>query len=177
MGTLICADHKIFKVTDGNGKHGHNITGAWYYGDSDYKHGRLSVNGTVARMLWLMPGQTVELVSQIEEINNTKCLVWSVVNASDFTAVNINADVDRKRDSNNDPNFDNLRPIEFHGESGILAPDLAGNADNWEDCFIAHKKIDNLLLNGETNRIPSLFINRNGSTYDNGNPIANFYIP
>ncbi len=177
MGTLICADHKIFKVTDGNGKHGHNITGAWYYGDSDYKHGRLSVNGTVARMLWLMPGQTVELVSQIEEINNTKCLVWSVVNASDFTAVNINADVDRIRDSNNDPNFDNLRPIEFHGESGILAPDLAGNADNWEDCFIAHKKIDNLLLNGETNRIPSLFINRNGSTYDNGNPIANFYIP
>lgn len=177
MGTLICADHKIFKVTDGNGKHGHNITGAWYYGDSDYKHGRLSVNGTVARMLWLMPGQTVELVSQIEEINNTKCLVWSVVNASDFTAVNINADVDRKRDSNNDPNFDNLRPIEFHGESGILAPDLAGNADNWEDCFIAHKKIDNLLLNGETNRIPSLFINRNDPTKDDGYPIAEFYIP
>lgn len=177
MGTLICADHKIFKVTDGNGKHGHNITGAWYYGDSDYKHGRLSVNGTVARMLWLMPGQTVELVSQIEEINNTKCLVWSVVNASDFTAVNINADVDRKRDSNNDPNFDNLRPIEFHGESGILAPDLAGNADNWEDCFIAHKKIDNLLLNGETNRIPSLFINRNDPTKDDDYPIAEFYIP
>ena len=177
MGTLICADHKIFKVTDGNGKHGHNITGAWYYGDSDYKHGRLSVNGTVARMLWLMPGQTVELVSQIEEINNTKCLVWSVVNASDFTAVNINADVDRKRDSNNDPNFDNLRPIEFHGESGILAPDLAGNADNWEDCFIAHKKIDKLLLNGETKTIPSLFINRNSPTKEDDYPIAEFYIP
>lgn len=176
MGTLICADHKIFKVTDGNYKHGHNITGAWYYGDSDYKHGRLSVNGTVARMLWLMPGQTVELVSQIEEINNSKCLVWSVVNASDFTAVNINADVDRKRKTYNE-NFSGLYPVEFHGESGILAPDLSGNADNWEDCFIAHKKIDNLLLNGETKTIPSLFINRNDPTKEDDYPIAEFYIP
>ena len=175
MGTLICADHKIFKVTDGNGKHGHNITGAWYYGDSDYKHGRLSVNGAVARMLWLMPGQTVELVSQIEEIENTKCLVWSVVNASDFTAVNINADLTKRKTY--DQNFDSLTPIEFHGESGILAPNLAGNVDNWEDCFIAHKKIDNLLLNGETNRIPSLFINRNDPTKDDDYPIAEFYIP
>lgn len=177
MGTLICADHKIFKVTDGHDEHGHNIQGAWYYGDSDYKHGRLSVNGAVARMLWLMPGQTVELVSQIEEIDNTKCLVWSVVNASDFTAVNINADVDRKRDSNNEDDLKYSYPIEFHGESGILAPNLSGNVDNWEDCFIAHKKIDNLLLNGETQRIPSLFINRNDPTKDNGYPIAEFYIP
>lgn len=175
MGTLICADHKIFKVTDGNDKHGHNITGAWYYGDSDYKHGRLSVNGTVARMLWLMPGQTVELVSQIEEIDNTKCLVWSVVNASDFTAVNINADLTKRKTY--DQNFESLTPIEFHGESGILAPNLAGNVDNWEDCFIAHKKIDNLLLNGETKRIPSLFINRNDPAKDDDYPIAEFYIP
>lgn len=175
MGTLICADHKIFKVTDGNDTHGHNIQGAWYYGDSDYKHGRLSVNGAVARMLWLMPGQTVELVSQIEEINNTKCLVWSVVNASDFTAVNINADLTKRKTY--DENFDSLTPIEFHGESGILAPNLSGNVDNWEDCFIAHKKIDNLLLNGETNRIPSLFINRNDPAKDDDYPIAEFYIP
>ena len=175
MGTLICADHKIFKVTDGNDTHGHNIQGAWYYGDSDYKHGRLSVNGTVARMLWLMPGQTVELVSQIEEIDNTKCRVWSVVNASDFTAVNINADVTKRKTY--DPNFDSLTPIEFHGESGILAPNLSGNVDNWEDCFIAHKKIDNLLLNGETKRMPSLFINRNDPAKDDDYPIAEFYIP
>ena len=175
MGTLICADHKIFKVTDGYDTHGHNIQGAWYYGDSDYKHGRLSVNGAVARMLWLMPGQTVELVSQIEEINNTKCLVWSVVNASDFTAVNINADLTKRKTY--DENFDSLTPIEFHGESGILAPNLSGNVDNWEDCFIAHKKIDNLLLNGETKRIPSLFINRNDPAKDDDYPIAEFYIP
>lgn len=164
MGTLICADHKIFKVTDG-----HDMQGAWYYGDSDYKHGRFSVNGTVARMLWLMPGQTVELVSQIEEINRKKCLVWSVVNSSDFTAVNINADLYNRSSTH--------EPIKFHGESGVLDPALAGNANNWEDCFIGHRKIDNLLLGGVTKELPRLFINRNGSTYDNGNPIANFYIP
>ena len=111
----------------------------------------------------------------MEESDNTKCVVWSVVNASDFTAVNINADLTKRKTY--DPNFDNLSPIEFHGESGILAPDLAGNADNWEDCFIAHKKIDNLLLNGETKRIPSLFINRNDPAKDDDYPIAEFYIP
>lgn len=169
MGTLICADHKIFKVTDGNDEHGHEITGAWYYGDSDYKHGRLSVNGAVARMLWLMPGQTVELVSQIEEIYNKKCLVWSVVNSSDFTAVNVNADLYNRSST--------YEPIKFHGESPILDSANAGGSGIWEDCFMAHRKIDNLLLGGVTKELPRLFINRNGSTYDNGNPIANFYIP
>ena len=169
MGTLICADHKIFKVTDGYDTHGHDMQGAWYYGDSDYKHGRFSINGTVARLLWLMPGQTVELVSQIEEIYNKKCLVWSVVNSSDFTAVNVNADLYNRSST--------YEPIKFHGESSILDSANAGGSGIWEDCFMAHRKIDNLLLGGVTKELPRLFINRNGSTYDNGNPIANFYIP
>lgn len=169
MGTLICADHKIFKVTDGYDTHGHDIQGAWYYGNSDYKHGRFSINGTVARMLWLMPGQTVELVSQIEEIYTKKCLVWSVVNSSDFTAVNVNADLYNRSST--------YEPIKFHGESSILDSANAGGSGIWEDCFMAHRKIDNLLLGGVTKELPRLFINRNGSTYDNGNPIANFYIP
>lgn len=169
LGTLICADHKIFKVTDGYDTHGHDIQGAWYYGNSDYKHGRFSINGTVARLLWLMPGQTVELVSQIEEIYNKKCLVWSVVNSSDFTAVNVNADLYNRSDT--------YEPIKFHGESSILDPANAGGSGIWEDCFMAHRKIDNLLLGGVTKELPRLFINRNGSTYDNGNPMADFYIP
>lgn len=169
MGTLICADHKIFKVTDGYDTHGHDIQGAWYYGNSDYKNGRFSINGTVARMLWLMPGQTVELVSQIEEIYNKKCLVWSVVNSSDFTAVNVNADLYNRSST--------YEPIKFHGESSILDSANAGGSGIWEDCFMAHRKIDNLLLGGVTKELPRLFINRNGSTYDNGNPIAIFYIP
>lgn len=178
LGTLICADNKIFRVYNGNDEQTHNIQGAWYYGDSDYKHGRFSVNGTVARMLWLMPGQTVELVSQIEEINRKKCLVWSVVNSSDFTAVNINADFTKRYKSDIYSN-----PTEFHGESGILDPALAGNANNWEDCFMAHRKIDNLLLGGMTKEVPSLFINRNNLVHNSSNYskdddiMAEFYIP
>lgn len=167
LGTLICADHKVFRV-DGH----KNIQGEWYYGNSDYKHGRFSVNGTVARMLWLMPGQSVELVSQIEVINNEKSLVWSVVNASDFTAVNVNVDLTIRFKSDT-----SKRPIEFYGESSILSPDTAGNVDNWMDCFIAHKKIDNLLLNGEMRELPSLFINRNGSGDKADYPTAYFYLP
>ena len=120
-------------------------------------------------MLWLMPGQTVELVSQIEEIYNKKCLVWSVVNSSDFTAVNVNADLYNRSDT--------YEPIKFHGESSILDPANAGGSGIWKDCFMAHRKIDNLLLGGVTKELPRLFINRNGSTYDNGNPMADFYIP
>ena len=167
LGTLICADHKIFRVTDG-----HNIQGQWYYGDSDYKHGRFSVNGTVARMLWLMPGQSVELVSQIEVINKEKCLVWSVVNASDFTAVNINVDLFKRSKTDTGKS-----PTEFYGESPILTPPNANLVDNWADCFIAHKKMDNLLLNGETRELPSLFINRNGADEEADYPIAEFYLP
>ena len=167
LGTLICADHKIFQA-----KNGHDIQGKWYYGDSDYKHGRFSVNGTVARMLWLMPGQSVELVSQIEVINNDKCLVWSVVNASDFTAINVNVDLAMRLKSDI-----YKTPVEFYGESGILDPSLTGNVDNWADSFIAHKKIDNLLLNGETKEIPSLFIKRTGLAEENDYPSAEFYLP
>lgn len=167
LGTLICADHKVFRV-DGH----KNIQGEWYYGNSDYKHGRFSVNGTVARMLWLMPGQSVELVSQIEVINNEKSLVWSVVNASDFTAVNVNVDLTIRFKSDT-----SKRPIEFYGESSILSPDTAGNVDNWMDCFIAHKKIDNRLLNGEMRELPSIFINRNGSGDKADYPMAVFYLP
>lgn len=178
LGTLICADNKIFRVYNGIDKQTHNIQGAWYYGDSDYKHGRFSVNGTVARMLWLMPGQTVELVSQIEEINRTKCLVWSVVNSSDFTAVNVNADFTKRYKSDQPAGL-----IQFHGESDILDPALADNVDKWEDCFMAHRKIDNLLLGGKTNEVPSLFINRNNLVHNSTNYskdddiMAEFYIP
>lgn len=175
LGTLICADNKIFREYNGNDEQTHEIQGKWYYGSSDYKHGRFSVNGTVARMLWLMPGQTVELVSQIEEIYDKKCLVWSVVNSSDFTAVNVNADLHNHSDT--------YEPIKFYGESSVLSPVGANPVDNWEDCFLAHRKIDNLLLGGETKKLPRLFVNRNNLVHnsdnyeDNDNPIAEFYLP
>jgi len=46
-------------------------------------------NGVFSKIICLMPGQTLSLVSQIEEWGDSgdKYVVWYVQNASDFTAV------------------------------------------------------------------------------------------
>ena len=172
QGTLLCADPRIFTQLSNN----FNISGKDYLPGTTtllpYAHGRFSINGVVARMLWLMPGQTVELESQIETINEQKCLVWNVINSGDFTIATINVDLATTGASKT--------PIVFPGESGVLNPGLVGNHDNWSDAFIAHRKIDNSLLGGNINEVPRLFITRNiasdgmSSTYD---VMARFKLP
>lgn len=158
LGTLLCADPRIFTVTDGGV---FNLQGQNPFSGTKYAHGRFSINGVTARMLWLMPGQTVELVSQIETINNERCLVWQVVNSSDFTIANINVDI-----QNGNVTKD---PIVFPGESSVLNPSMVGNRDGWCDAIIAHKKIDNSILNGNYKEVPRLYITRNtprGTDFD-----------
>ena len=158
LGTLLCADPRIFTVTDGGV---FNLQGQNPFSGTKYAHGRFSINGVTARMLWLMPGQTVELVSQIETINNERCLVWQVVNSSDFTIANINVDI-----QNGNVTKD---PIVFPGESSVLNPSMVGNVDGWCDAIIAHKKIDNSILNGNYKEVPRLYITRNtprGTDFD-----------
>ena len=172
QGTLLCADPRIFTQLSNN----FNISGKDYLPGTatllPYAHGRFSINGVTARMLWLMPGQTVELESQIETINEQKCLVWNVINSGDFTIATINVDLATTGASKT--------PIVFPGESGVLNPGLVGNPDNWSDAFIAHRKIDNQLLGGNINEVPRLFITRNiasdgmSSTYD---VMARFNLP
>lgn len=172
QGTLLCADPRIFTQLSSN----FNISGKDYLPGTatllPYAHGRFSINGVIARMLWLMPGQTVELESQIETINEQKCLVWNVINSGDFTIATINVDLATTGASKT--------PIVFPGESGVLNPGLVGNPDNWSDAFIAHRKIDNSLLGGNINEVPRLFITRNiasdgmSSTYD---VMARFKLP
>lgn len=158
LGTLLCADPRIFTVTDSGV---FNLQGQNPFSGTKYAHGRFSINGVTARMLWLMPGQTVELVSQIETINNERCLVWQVVNSSDFTIANINVDI-----QNGNVTKD---PIVFPGESSVLNPSMVGNGDGWCDAIIAHKKIDNSILNGNYKEVPRLYITRNtprGTNFD-----------
>ena len=158
LGTLLCADPRIFTVTDSGV---FNLQGQNPFSGTKYAHGRFSINGVTARMLWLMPGQTVELVSQIETINNERCLVWQVVNSSDVTIANINVDI-----QNGNVTKD---PIVFPGESSVLNPSMVGNVDGWCDAIIAHKKIDNSILNGNYKEVPRLYITRNtprGTDFD-----------
>ena len=121
-------------------------------------------------MLWLMPGQTVELESQIETINEQKCLVWQVINSSEFSLASVCVDLS--------PGGASKEPIEFHGESAVLEPSLVGNPDNWSDGFIAHRKIDNSLLNDSKYKVPRLRIVRNFDLIgDTPVTMARFFIP
>lgn len=171
QGTLLCADPRIFTQTNSN----FNIQGHYYLSDGvggfpQYAHGRFRINGVTARMLWLMPGQTVELESQIETINEQKCLVWQVINSSEFSLANVCVDLS--------PSGASKTPIEFPGESAVLEPSLVGNPDNWSDGFIAHRKIDNLLLNDSKYKVPRLRIVRNFDLIgDTPVTIARFFIP
>lgn len=171
QGTLLCADPRIFTQTNSN----FNIQGHYYLSDGvggfpQYAHGRFRINGVTARMLWLMPGQTVELESQIETINEQKCLVWQVINSSEFSLANVCVDLS--------PSGASKTPIEFPGESAVLEPSLVGNPDSWSDGFIAHRKIDNLLLNDSKYKVPRLRIVRNFDLIgDTPVTIARFFIP
>lgn len=170
QGTLLCADPRIFTQLSAD----FNISGKDYLSGTasllQYAHGRFSINGVTARMLWLMPGQTVELESQIETINERKCLVWNVINSGDFTIATVNVDLATTGASKT--------PIVFPGESGVLNPGLVGNPDNWSDAFIAHRKIDNSLLGGNINEVPRLRIVRNFDLIgDEPVTMARFFIP
>lgn len=170
QGTLLCADPRIFTQTNSK----FNIQGHYYLSDSgsfqQYAHGRFRINGVTARMLWLMPGQTVELESQIETINGQKCLVWQVINSSEFSLASVCVDLS--------PGGASKEPIEFPGESAVLEPSLVGNPDNWSDGFIAHRKIDNSLLNDSKYKVPRLRIVRNFDLIgDTPVTMARFFIP
>ncbi len=171
QGTLLCADPRIFTQTNSD----FNIQGHYYLSDGvgsfpQYAHGRFRINGVTARMLWLMPGQTVELESQIESINGQKCLVWQVINSSEFSLANVCVDLS--------PSGASKTPIEFPGESAVLEPSLVGNPDSWSDGFIAHRKIDNSLLNDSKYKVPRLRIVRNFDLIgDMPVTMARFFIP
>ena len=51
LGTLLCADPRIFTVTDGGV---FNLQGQNPFSGTKYAHGRFSINGVTARMLWLI---------------------------------------------------------------------------------------------------------------------------
>lgn len=129
-GVLICADPRIFTQTQST----FNVRGRNFYDQNyaQYMHGRFSINGATGRMLWLMPGQTVELLSQIETINGRKCLVWKILNASDFTPSNTNIDFNL--------GGTNQSYIAMPGISEFI--NFSSDNSAWYDKFIANDKID-----------------------------------
>lgn len=83
---LVVADPRLLQYS----YHANGVKG--FYEDLGTEVAMKSVfvcNGVFSKIICLMPGQTLSLVSQIEEWgdNGDKYVVWYVQNASDFTAV------------------------------------------------------------------------------------------
>ena len=141
QGVLICADPLIFRSGENDG---HIVTGGNFYArQSDYIHGRFSLNGASARMIWLMPGQTLQLISQIEKDGQgNECLVWNIINASDFSAVKMNLRFSTEYKTDGSGGFQ-YSPITFPGsQKSILTYDSAGSDGKWCDDIFAHPKLD-----------------------------------
>lgn len=97
-GVLICADPKslvgslvtVQGTTYLNPKH---QWGGVFLQTDDYKHGRMLYNGRSVRFLILLPGQHLDLISQVQKIYNgttheyEETLVWNIINTADFKPV------------------------------------------------------------------------------------------
>lgn len=160
QGILICADPLIFRSGQNDG---HTVTGQNFYSSSQsgYIHGRFGLNGASSRMIYLMPGQTLQLISQIEEDGyGNNCLVWNVVNASEFSAIKMNLrfSTESKSDNSGDFMYD---PIVFPGsQTDALVYDHTGSDDAWCDDIFAHAKLDIQKYNDSTVEPPFLHFYR-----------------
>lgn len=108
-GVLVCADPESLLgeiETDGlsvrvRPKH---LWNGMQLKDGEGTHGRFSFRGRVARFVLLLPGQHLDLESQIQympkyvtepyaELTYEPTLVWNIVNAADFDAIDINMNI------------------------------------------------------------------------------------
>lgn len=130
MGVMICADALMF--TEAN----RTLHGGYYYGSgSNFLHGRFAYNGGSSRFIILMPGQTLHLISVIENVDGENCLTWYVQNASDFEPLSCYA-------------VEDVRRYTFYGL--VNSPDPAAmflvNPDNWQDLIVGSHKINPAIL-------------------------------
>ena len=128
MGVMICADALMFTETN------RSLFGGYYYGNgSNFLHGRFAYNGVSSRFIFLMPGQTLHLISVVENVNGTNCLTWYVQNASDFESLSCYV-------------VEDANSYAFYGEVASLDPANIGNVDNWQDMIVGSHKINPLIL-------------------------------
>lgn len=151
MGVLVCADPLMLQ------DEGRILTGEYYYGTSDasYFHGRFSFNGASSRFIFLMPGQTLHLISTVEEYQGANCLTWYVQNAFDFEPLTCIASTDMP--------MGRIESFAFNGEVNNMNPSFAENVDRWQDIIVGSHKINPAILNPEDpfdDGLPQLAIGR-----------------
>lgn len=128
MGVMICADALMFTETN------RTLFGGYYYGSgSNFLHGRFAYKGGSSRFIFLMPGQTLHLISVVENVNGTNCLTWYVQNASDFEPLSCYA-------------VEDVNQYAFYGLVDSPDPADIGNVDNWQDLIVGSHKINPAIL-------------------------------
>ena len=127
MGVMICADALMFTETN------RSLYGGYYYGSGGFLHGRFAYNGGSSRFIIIMPGQTLHLISAVENVNGTNCLTWYVQNASDFEPLSCRAVEDE-------------HSYTFFGEVNRPDPQYAITEENWQDIIVGSHKINPAIL-------------------------------
>lgn len=127
MGVMICADALMFTETN------RSLYGGYYYGSGGFLHGRFAYNGGSSRFIIIMPGQTLHLISAVENVNGTNCLTWYVQNASDFEPLSCRA-------------VEDIHSYTFYGEVNLPNPQYAITEENWQDIIVGSHKINPAIL-------------------------------
>lgn len=127
MGVMICADALMFTETN------RSLYGGYYYGSGGFLHGRFAYNGGSSRFIIIMPGQTLHLISAVENVNGTNCLTWYVQNASDFEPLSCRA-------------VEDIHSYTFFGEVDLPNPQYAITEENWQDIIVGSHKINPAIL-------------------------------
>ena len=156
MGVLICADPLMMSDRS------RSLYGGYYYG-SNMIHGRFAFNGGSSRFIFVMPGQTLHLISAIEEYNGVTCLTWYVQNASDFEPLTCKVTA---------PNPAATGTYNFWGHFNIPDPttNVGINPENWQDLIVGSHKMNPYVLDpndpltSANYALPLLGIGRGGTS-------------
>lgn len=154
MGVLICADPLMMSDSS------RSLYGGYYYG-SNMIHGRFAFNGGSSRFIFVMPGQTLHLISAIEKYNGVTCLTWYVQNASDFEPLTCKVTASNPAGTGT---------YYFWGYSTNPDPTSSGSEDNWRDLIVGSHKMNPYVLDpNETPTsayydLPLLGIGRGGTS-------------
>ena len=86
---LVCSDPRVICAANLNNPLPFIPTnlGGQYPSQKELHAGRFSCNGDASRFLWLLPGQSLLLRSQIIDMQGRDVLIWVVENPSDFERI------------------------------------------------------------------------------------------
>lgn len=117
-----------------------------YYSDTSiYQSGLFSCGGTVARFIVLMPGQSLQLRSEIRKWSNRDTLIWVVENSSDFTTITNSMKIV----------VDSTNSLSCEGTAVAYDPTTASQSNR--DALLGHPVFNNSIFNNKEFHISGFY--------------------